>query len=119
LFLATGAAHAQRCPAGEQPLGVGGMASLLPHAADEHVPGRAYERYRLPPWPDRRCSIHCRLSAASAQRPKTANCRSLMPRPPRGWRRTGGGKFVVATSRRVRFATVRLTFVFLVQVWYF
>src|SRR5215831_9042300 len=42
-------------------------------------------------WPARRCSIHCRLSAASVHRPEIANCRSLMPRPRGGGERAANG----------------------------
>src|SRR5262249_21254151 len=47
-------------------------------------------------WPARRCSIHCRLSAASAHRPEIANCRSLMPRP------RGGGERAANASGEIR-----------------
>src|SRR5262249_57065465 len=75
---------------GQQRLGVGGGAALVTHAADEHVPGRAYERNRLPPLA---CStLQQPLQAVGGQRPPAGDRELSLGRhaaPPR-WRRTAG-----------------------------
>src|SRR5262249_50993686 len=74
---------------GQQPLGVGGGTSLLTHAADEHVPGRAYERNRLPPLAS--STLQHPLQAVGGQRPPAGDRKlSLAHAAPPGWRRTGG-----------------------------
>src|SRR5262249_60914013 len=71
------------------------------HAADEHVPGRAYERNRLPPLA---CStLQQPLQAVGGQRPPAGDRELSLGRhaaPPR-WRRTGGERRRVEPSATV------------------
>src|SRR5262249_60083050 len=71
-----------------QPLGVGGGTALLPHAAEEHVPGRAYERNRLPPLAS--STLQHPLQAVGGQRPPAGDRElSLAHAAPPRWRRNG------------------------------